>query len=386
MNNKWMKGLLPLVVLGVAIGVFSGINATANEKEDSKAVDKRPTVKIEALAASDHQVVITSYGEVRPLERTQLSAQVSGEIINWHPEFVAGGLVKRGEILFSIEPDNYQAQVYSAQAELARAQAALIEEQAAGEVARKEAKRSPNLTHSDLYLRKPQILSAQAAVKSAEANLKRAERDLENCQVRAPFDALVIGRELGLGQFVNTGAQVAVLNNIETAEVLIPIAGFDSAFLPRQIKGIKATVSQKGLANITREAFIARDLGIIDSATRMSNLVVRIEDPYGLTSDVPPLKFGSYVEVNFAGQTLNQIFRLPQELVNNSTVWIVNDEQKLQPKQVQVLREEGEYFLINAGLDSQDKLVLTLPEYPQKGMEVKVANAEVTATTNTDNL
>ena len=114
--------------------------------------------------------------------------------------------------------------------------------------------------------------------------------------------------------------------------------------------------------------------------------MVRIEDPYGLTSDVPPLKFGSYVEVSFAGQTLNQIFRLPQELVNNSTVWIVNDEQKLQPKQVQVLREEGEYFLINAGLDSQDKLVLTLPEYPQKGMEVKVANAEVTATTNTDNL
>lgn len=386
MNSKWMKGLLPLVVLGGSIGVFSAINATANEKEENKVVDKRPTVKIEALAASDHQVVITSYGEVRPLERTQLSAQVSGEIINWHPEFVAGGLVKRGEVLFSIEPDNYQAQVYSAQAELARAQAALIEEQAAGEVALKESKRSPNLKHSDLYLRKPQILSAQAAVKSAQANLKRAERDLDNCQVRAPFDALVINRELGLGQFVNTGAHVATLNNIETAEVLIPIAGFDSAFLPRQIKGLKATVSQKGLANITREAVIARDLGVIDSTTRMSNLVVRIDDPYGLTNDVPPLKFGSYVEVNFAGQTLNQIYRLPQELVNNSTVWIVNDEQKLQPKQVQVLREEGEYFLINAGLDSQDKLVLTLPEYPQKGMEVKIANAEVTTTTTTDSL
>ncbi|ATC96339.1 efflux RND transporter periplasmic adaptor subunit [Pseudoalteromonas tunicata] len=386
MKSKWIKGSLPLVVLAVSIAGFMGINATANEKDEKKVVDKRPTVQIEAVSASDHQVVITSYGEVKPLERTQLSAQVAGEIVSWHPEFVAGGLVKRGEILFSIEPDNYQAQVYSAQAELARAQAALIEEQAAGEVAFQEAKHSPNLKHSDLYLRKPQILSAQAAVKSAEANLKRAERDLENCQVRAPYDALVISRELGLGQFVNTGAQVAVLNNIETAEVLIPIAGFDSAFLPRQIKGVKATVSQKGLANFTREAYIARDLGVIDSATRMSNLVVRIEDPYGLSSDLPVLKFGSYVEVNFAGQTLNQIYRLPQELVNNSTVWIVNDEQKLEPKQVQVLREEGEYFLINAGLKSQDKLVLTLPEYPQKGMEVKIANATTMITPSSDKL
>ena len=114
----------------------------------------------------------------------------------------------------------------------------------------------------------------------------------------------------------------------------------------------------------------------------MSSLVVRIEDPYGLTNQQPAIKFGTYVQVNFAGTMLNNIYRLPQELVNNQTVWIVNDEQQLEPRKVKVIREEGEYFYISDGLQANDKLVTTLPEYPQKGMAVKIAG--LTETKNTD--
>jgi hypothetical protein len=103
---------------------------------------------------------------------------------------------------------------------------------------------------------------------------------------------------------------------------------------------------------------------------------VRVEDPYSLKSELPPLKFGSYVEVSFAGKTLNQVYRLPQSLVTNRIVWVVDDEQQLQPQRVEVLREEGKYFLISEGVQDQDKLVMTLPEYPQKGMKVKIAEPD----------
>ncbi|WP_024603238.1 HlyD family efflux transporter periplasmic adaptor subunit, partial [Pseudoalteromonas sp. TB25] len=257
----------------------------------------------------------------------------------------------------------------------------LIEEQAQAQVAEDEAKRFPSKARTDLFLRKPQVLSAQASVKSAQAALKRAQRDLDNCDVTAPYDALVISRNIGVGQFVTMGSQVAELNNIETAEVIIPIAGFDSVFLPERIKGITATIIQKGLNSFTREGVIDRDLGIVDNATRMSSLVVRIEDPYGLKNIQPAIKFGSYVQVNFAGAMLNNIYRLPQELVNNKTVWIVNEEQQLEPRKVTVIREEGEYFYISDGLQADDKLVITLPEYPQKGMAVKIAGLQNTKNT-----
>ncbi|GAA70945.1 MULTISPECIES: efflux RND transporter periplasmic adaptor subunit [unclassified Pseudoalteromonas] len=373
MQGNVLRWVFPFVALALGVVGFFAINAIAKESDKKEVIDTRPTVQVEAVAANDHQVIINSYGEMQPLENTQLSAQVSGEVISWHPNFVAGGVVGRGEILFTIEKDNYEAAVLQAEAELARAQATLIEEQAQAQVAEDEAKRFPNKARTDLFLRKPQVLSAQASVKSAQAALKRAQRDLDNCEVSAPYDALVVSRNVGVGQFVSMGAQVAELNNIETGEVIIPIAGFDSVFLPDRVKGVTATVIKTGLNGFTRQAVIDRDLGIVDNATRMSSLVVRIEDPYGLVNQQPAIKFGTYVQVNFAGTMLNNIYRLPQELVNNQTVWIVNDEQQLEPRKVKVIREEGEYFYISDGLEADDQLVVTLPEYPQKGMAVKIA-------------
>ncbi|MBB1350796.1 MULTISPECIES: efflux RND transporter periplasmic adaptor subunit [unclassified Pseudoalteromonas] len=381
MQTNSLRWFFPFVALIVGVVGFMGINAIAKDPEKKEVIDTRPTVQVEPVIANDHQVIINSYGEVKPLENTLLSAQVSGEVLSWHPNFVAGGIVARGETLFTIEKDNYEAAVLVAEAELARAQAGLIEEQAQAQVAEDEAKRFPSKARTDLFLRKPQVLSAQASVKSAQAALKRAQRDLDNCDVTAPYDALVISRNIGVGQFVTMGSQVAELNNIETAEVIIPIAGFDSVFLPERIKGITATIIQKGLNSFTREGVIDRDLGIVDNATRMSSLVVRIEDPYGLKNIQPAIKFGSYVQVNFAGAMLNNIYRLPQELVNNKTVWIVNEEQQLEPRKVTVIREEGEYFYISDGLKTDDKLVITLPEYPQKGMAVKIAGLQNTKNT-----
>ncbi|MBB1402394.1 efflux RND transporter periplasmic adaptor subunit [Pseudoalteromonas sp. SG45-1] len=392
MQTNSLRWVFPFVALIVGVVGFMGINAIAKGPEKKEVIDTRPTVQVELVIANDHQVIINSYGEVKPLENTLLSAQVSGEVLSWHPNFVAGGIVARGETLFTIEKDNYEAAVLVAEAELARAQAGLIEEQAQARVAEDEAKRFPSKARTDLFLRKPQVLSAQASVKSAQAALKRAQRDLGNCDVTAPYDALVISRNIGVGQFVTMGSQVAELNNIETAEVIIPIAGFDSVFLPERIKGITATIIQKGLNSFTREGVIDRDLGIVDNATRMSSLVVRIEDPYGLKNIQPAIKFGSYVQVNFAGAMLNNIYRLPQALVNNQTVWVVNENQELEPRKVTVIREEGEYFYISSGLNADDKLVITLPEYPQKGMQVKIAGVATkpesseTSTSNTQQL
>jgi membrane fusion protein, multidrug efflux system len=307
------------------------------------------------------------------LESTMISSQVAGEVTGWNENFVAGGLVLRGETLFTIEKDTYQAALLQAEANLSSAQALLIEEKARANVAEREALNLAKSKVTDLYLRKPQLLSAEAAVKSAQAKIKIAQRDLDNCEIKAPYDALVISRNVGVGQYVNQGAQIAELNNVEKAEIVFPIAGFDNAFLPNNVAGTPAIVSTKGFDAITRDAVIVRDLGVIDQATRMSQLVVRVTDPYGIKNGLTALKYGSYVEVQFVGKTLQQVYRLPQELVTNRTVWLVDQDNKLEPRKVDIIREEGSFFLIGDGLNNDDKIVVTLPEYPQKGMEVKTA-------------
>lgn len=386
MQTKILKIILPLVMLAAGGMGTVAINALATEPDEKELVDTRPVVEVETAFALDHQVVINSYGEVKPFESTQLSVQVSGEVTAWHPNFVSGGIVARGDVLMEIEKDNYEAAVLQAEADLSRAQATLIEEQAQADVAADEAKRFPNRKHTDLFLRKPQVLSAQAGVKSARAALKRAQRDLANCEVRAPYDALVISRDVGLGQFVSTGSPVATLNGVEYAEVVIPIAGFDSAFLPERITGLTATIKQTGLNGFTRQAVVHRDLGVVDRDTRMVNLVVRIQDPYGLKTRQPQVKFGSYVQVTFGGKTLSRIYRLQQDLVNDQTIWLLNADNQLEPRKVTVIREEGTYFYVSTGLSDNEKIVTTVPEYPQKGMTVKVAGEDSTQSATTEKL
>ncbi|WP_082796651.1 efflux RND transporter periplasmic adaptor subunit [Vibrio cidicii] len=376
MLHKSIRWLVPVALLGSSYLGYQAIAAHGPVVEEKKVESKQPTVEVAGLFPTNHRVLITSHGELVPFEVTRLSAQVSGEVTSWHANFVSGGIVKRGEVLFTIESDNYEAAVLQAEAALASAQATLIEERAKAKVAEKQASKLSDKQVSDLYLRKPQLLSAEAQVKSAQAALKRAKRDLQNCKVIAPYDALVVSRNLGVGQFISAGSEVAVLNNIEAGEIHLPIAGFDSAFLPEKLSDLNALVTLDGIQKTQREGKVVRDQGLIDSATRMTNVVVRISDPYGINSKQPAIKFGSYVEVNFAGKELKHIYRLPQELVNNRTVWVVDENNELQPRTVNVLRAEGEFMLIAEGIEQSDQLVLTVPEYPQKGMTVKLLSAE----------
>jgi RND family efflux transporter MFP subunit len=372
MKNTLIKILLPVVTLAIGIGAMQGIKATGSEEKEKEEVDVRPFVTTASARAEDYQVILSSFGEVQSVEDTMLSAQVSGEVTSWHENFIPGGLIRRGDVLFSIDKSRYESAVLQAEADVSVAQASLIEEKARGEVAKREAKTLPSQRVTDLYLRKPQLLSAEANLKSAQARLKVAKRDLEYCDVKAPYDALVINRNIGVGQFVNQGTQVAQVSNIEAAEVVFPVAGFDNAFLPDQLHGNAASLISRGNQTFAREATISRDLGVVDQSTRMGQLVVRIEDPYSLKTNAHKMPFGTYVEVEFIGQVLTNVFKLPQESVTNSTVWVVGDDKKLIPKKVDVIREEGAFFLIKSGLNEGDELVMTLPEYPQEGMAVRV--------------
>lgn len=368
---KVMKIVVPVTILVIGYLGMKGIEASASDNNEQEEVDTRPTVTIESLLPENVTVSLSSYGEVVPLESTNLAAQVSGEVESWNPNFVTGGLIRRGEVLFSIEKDTYEAALLLAEANLASAKAQLIQEQAQADVALRESKSLPSSSVTDLYLRKPQVLSAQAAVKSAQAQLRIAQRDLENCEVKAPYDALIVERNISTGDYLSTGAVAAVINNVEFAEITFPVAGFDRAFMNENPVGDKATIVIDGLSNLMVEGTIHRDTGIVESATRMTQFVARIEDPYSLNSNRPVVKFGSYATVEYKGRTLQGVYRIPQDLITQKIVWTLDGDSKLISQPIDVIREEGGDFLIRGNFDAS-RVVMSLPEYPRNGMDVRL--------------
>jgi len=372
-KSKLFSAGLPILIIVSGI-VISNIlvTVTAKDAEEKDAIPP-PVVQVTPVTPENYQISISAWGELQPRETTQLSSIVAGEIVDIHPAFIAGGVVKKGEVLVQIDESDYYADLIQAESTLASAEANLEQEIALAEVAKEEWANIPKNKVSALALRKPQLLSARAQLKAAEAGYARAKKNLERCRVKAPYDALIVSRQVGLGQVANQGAVIGEIFNIESAEVQLPIAGFDAPFLPADFKNLNATMAVSDNSKLTRNVSIDRDLGLIDSRTRMNNLVAVIEDPYGLHNGAASVKFGSYVKVTVPGIVVENVVRVDQEVVVDDQVWIVDSNEQLVARDVTILREEQGKVLISAGLQSGEQLVIQVPEYPQNGMQVAVS-------------
>lgn len=247
-----------------------------------------------------------------------------------------GAFVEKGEVLFTIDPANYVANMRSAEAALAQAQANYQDAKARTEQARKDWKKIGKGEPSDLVLRLPQLKQAEAAVQSAEADLMRARRDLDRTKVKANFDALIQSKMVGLGQFVNVGSQVATVYGTEYAEVRLPVPDQELAFLdvpdidnPQQQPAVRLVGTYAGKEQIWFGKLV-RTEGVVEQTNRLTYLVAQIEDPYNLENkrdNSTPLRFGTFVRAEIAGKEREGLIALPrQALYFGNTVLILENE------------------------------------------------------------
>lgn len=372
--RAWLKISLPIAVIVVGIAGATMINATGTPPvEPVNEASPGPVVTVRNITPQPHQFSVTSWGELQPREKTTLTPEVTGRVIAFHENFIEGGLIREGEVLVTLDDSDYRSALLTAESNLAAAQAKLQEDQALARVAEQELRDTQDPT--PLALRLPQLQSSEAAVKSAEAGLQKAQRDLARTKITAPYDALVKSRNIGVGQMVSMGTTLGEIYNVERAEIHLPIASFDLQFLQEQVVGSQAYIDT--LAE-PRPVSIVRDLGIVDTQTRMTRLVAGIEDPYGLHSGKPTLRFGQFVAVRIDGQSLSEVYRLPQEALVRDSVWLVSDENTLQRQQVNILRKEGRDVLVTEGISATDTLVVMPPNFPQHGMKVRPVAEDTT--------
>jgi RND family efflux transporter MFP subunit len=142
-------------------------------------------------------------GRFEALERVELRARVSGLLTGQH--FVDGQMVKKGDLLFSIDPDLFQVTVDTARAEVTRTVAQL--DFAREDFERAQAlSRNGTVTGRDLDQRQTTRRQADAAVANARALLRQAELNLSYARITAPIDGRISAASVTPGNFVQ-GAQ-----------------------------------------------------------------------------------------------------------------------------------------------------------------------------------
>ena len=375
--SKKKQIILPITILALGGIIFTVLYSMKEPPEEKAKVDNTPIVAVEKISVQSMALKVDSYGVVKPKYETQLVAQVSGQIVELSEVFVRGGFVKKGQLLARIDPNDYEAALIDAKANLASARASLEKERAQGKVAEREWQKITHSAPTQLSLRKPQLAQEIARVEAAQASVLRAERNMERTELKAPYDAMIAERNIGLGSVVGSGSTIGKLLSTDVAEVRLPVADNQLKFLVDQ--GNKAKVNLIGtLAGEEQvwQAEIHRSEGVIDSKSRMTYLVAEIKDPYGLSlsENEKPLRFGSYVQAKILGVELPQATLLPSYLVNNGKVALLKNDNTLQLVEVNIVRQEGKQVIIDDGLVNGDQLIVSALDYPIEGMKLSLGN------------
>ncbi|MDJ0709012.1 MAG: efflux RND transporter periplasmic adaptor subunit [Woeseiaceae bacterium] len=383
MNSRILK-FLPIIVLG-ALGVIAWAILKNPPETSFRGQNTGPqmTVEVEMIAPIDFQVSVPSYGIVRPRIQSLLVAQVGGQIVNKSPNFDEGGYFAEGEVMLTIDPRDYEANVMIAEASLADARQSLAEEKARADQAQEDWNRLGNDGEaSDLVLRKPQLAAAEARVASADANLIKARLDLERTRIRAPFDGRVLRQIVDLGQVVSANTQLAEFYSVGIAEVRLPIANKDLTFVDLPESGnsastIKATLYSELAGRDVWEARVVRTEAAIDDTARQLHVLVHVDDPF--TADERhqvPLKIGQYVTASIEGRLLEDVIVIPSSAIYQGSYVYVVEQGALQRQEVEIAWSDVDKAIVASGIGSGDQLVTTLLGQVTSGTTVAIAGEE----------
>jgi RND family efflux transporter MFP subunit len=389
-GSRTLKIALPLTLVIVAAVLAAGMVALKPDVETRVAEPQPPLVRAVEVALADVPLIVRSQGTVRPRTESQLVPEVSGRVIWVSPSFAEGEFFEKGQALLKVDPHDYRQAVVRARAEVARTKLQLAREEAEAEVAREEWEDlGAGEAATALTLREPQLEDARAAVASAEANLTTAERNLERTQIRAPYAGRLRRKNVDVGQFVTVGSPVATIYSVEYAETRLPLPDDELAYveLPLHYRG--ETARPKGprvtlKADFAGETFewvgeIVRTEGEIDPASRMVHAVAQVKNPYGRGEDPdrPPLAVGLYVEAEIEGTNAEGIAVLPRAaLRGRSQVLVVSPEDRLEFRDVDLLRTTREQIYVRGGLKAGERVCVSPLEAVTDGMRVRTLEEE----------
>ncbi len=380
-----LRRLSPLFIIAVfAAAAWLLINTQEAPEQKDEPINI-PIVDVQTVTPQTLSLNLPSYGVVNPKYKTQLVTEVQGRMLSISANFVAGGVVKKGEQLAIIEPSDYEADLIQAEATLAQATAALNEEKARGEVAKVEFKDFGNGLPPELGLRIPQLKKEQANVKYAQAALARAQRNLERTVIRAPFDGIIKARNVDLGQYVTLGTNLGELYDTSIAEIRLPLTNEELAYL-ESVENPDTSVTltaQLAGKQATWQGSIVRSENVIDEQTRMVYLVAEIRDPYlrnTNTSNQLPLKYGSFVNAVITGRTVNDVVTLPRHVVRNGQVAVVTQDNIIEMRQVNIIRSDVDTLYIKGSFKANERVSTTSVNSLSSGQKVKILGEEPTNT------
>jgi RND family efflux transporter MFP subunit len=378
--------VVPLVILFVGFLAIRILVFTAPKTEPVERPERAPLVRVQVVAPEPIEFVVRAHGTVVPRRQGDLVPQVAG-LVTWvSPVLASGGFFGEGEALLKIDPADYEVELEAARASVARAESEF--DRSKKELARQKRLADRSVASETNYddARNAERV-AQAVLREARARLDRAQRDIERTTLLAPYTGRVRQADVDVGQFVARGAPIGKIYSVDQAEVRLPIADEELRFLDLPLLFREEGTESQGPEARLHARFageerswvgrVVRTEGEIDPKTRMVHVIVRVEDPYGRAAGAgerrgPPLAVGLFVEAELLGRRVEDAVELPRSALRDETsVLVVDDDERMRTRNVEVLRLDGDRVVIGSGLAPGERVVVSPIQIVMEGMKVR---------------
>lgn len=341
----------------VAIIALLGIALTACS-ESSSGNRAMPTVPVhaEVVQQQDVPLYFESLGTLRSAEWIEIKPQVSGRLETVH--FTEGHNVKKGDLLFSIDPQVYKIKLQEAEAQLAQ-------DKAATEIARKKLERYQELSKKDLISQQEwDEMQSDLAVKEAqfhgdEARVAAAKLDLEHCSICSPIDGRTGKVLIHPGNLVadTQEGSLVTISNIEDLVIEFPLTEREFQQLkPEHLLGdFMIQVCSFADHCKTAKAHLTFLNNTFDEQTGLLHLQAKLENNNG--QFLP----GQHVKLRIPIQVLEGAKIISQKCVKINQkgpyVFLIKDDNTVEIRQVSLGDEIEEKVVVLDGLGTGDKVV-----------------------------
>lgn len=340
-----------------------------------------PEVVVTPVEARDFPVVSEWLGTTEGSVDAEIRAQVAGYLVA--REYQEGQLVKKGDLLFRIDPAPFKAALAQANGRLGSARASL--ERARLDVARYKPLVAEGAVSQQEYDNAFQReRSASAAVDSEQAAVERAKIDLAFTEIRSPVDGIAGVANAQLGDLV--GPAVGALTTVSQLDpILVSFPLSEQEYL-RYAPAIGQAVKEGEFKGGTVELVLADGSvfpqrgvaypagGGIDPRTGTITMKARFANPGNV------LRAGQYARVRAQTQTLKGALVVPQraimDLQGQKQVAVVGPEDKVEVRTVQVGPKSGTEQVVTSGITAGDRIVVEGFQKIRPGMTV-VAKAMI---------
>lgn len=350
----------------LALGLLAVIGACKQEPKTEKT-EIRPvrTVVVEPRPIDDDRQAV---GEVKPRYESDLSFRVAGKVLARLVDI--GASVAKGDVLARLDVQDYQNRLRSAEADVASAQAALVEAEGAEIRSGKLLKEgyTPKANY-DTALRN--LRSAEAKLVSAKANLDLTRDQLRYTELTADFDGVITAIGAEAGQNVAAGQMIVRLAQPGDKDAVFNIAEAALRDKPAELPEVVVwPLSDPGLL----VDGVAREISpVADPATRTYTVKVTLKNP------PPQLRFGMSV-AGRVKSTSAPVVVLPLSALfdknGSPAVWIFDAARgSVMLKPVTVARYEADTVVIAGGLGAGDIVVTAGVNMLREGQKVRPAGA-----------